>query len=378
MSVLRFAFASLLASTALASAAFAQEGPLVGPVRGYQVQQQQQPTTRPLRDGVTGLGQTQDVIREPRFIVEAVSFQAIDESGPNSPGADEVYAVFRSGGNVMVSRVYESVDTGEDPRFFEAQQRCISPAVDADGTKNGRWSCAAQGARGPVRFEAMLYELDPHYRSALGEFCVSVGGDDLDASTCATRHSDVLFRHTFTYEVSQILARLDPSCRCFTETARYTEEDWRGDLAYEFTFRITRVDDGRDPPAVEIDPYGGGAAVHSSGVLNAALNQHLDLDAGAILPNNGDFSFTRAGGLYRLTPGGGARIWVGGASARGRAACAAGAANHTANAVTLPAVGAYACYITSDGRVGEMRIDNLVEQPFGGGATLTLSYTTWQ
>lgn len=375
--------ASLLATAAFsfASPALAQtnEAPAV---REYQTPAPQRPTrTRPLREGVTGLGQTQDVIREPRFIVEAVSFDAVDESGPNFPGSDEVYAMFRSGDNVMATRLYEDVDDDDDPIQFERHQSCIFPAVDPDGHDNGRWSCAAQGARGPLRFEVTLYELDPYYAELYGAFCLGGSNrDDLDSASCWTHHSDLLFRHTFSYEVSQILARLDPGCRCFTETARYTEEDWRGDLVYDFTFRITRVDDGREGPAIDRDPDGLNQPVHRSGTFGVMLNQGFEFDAGAVVAAGGDFTFSEMGTSYFLTPGGGAKIWPGGSTARGYAACFAQrmSANYVTTRVNVPAIGSYACYVTSDGRVGEFRVDSLMRPPSGIGALLTVSYTTWQ
>lgn len=338
-----------------------------------------QPRTGVGRTGVTGLGQTQNVIREPRFIVEAISFKAVDESGPNSPGADEVYAVFHSGDDEMVTSVYEDVDIGEPPRHFEAHQSCIWPAVDPDDDRNGSWSCAPQGASGPVGFEVMLYELDPYYRRAFGAFCVSIGSNDLEAHPCATEHSDVLFRNTFSYEVSQILARLEPGCRCFTETARYTEEDWRGDTVYDFTFRITRVDDGGSPPALDANADAA-PAVFRSGTLGAMLNQGFEFDAGAVVAAGGDFTFSEMGTSYFLTPGGGAKIWPGGSTARGYAACFAQrmSANYVTTRVNVPAIGSYACYVTSDGRVGEFRVDSLMRPPSGIGALLTVPYTTWQ
>lgn len=81
--------------------------------------------------------------------------------------------------------------------------------------------------------------------------------------------------------------------------------------------------------------------------------------------------------MYFLTPNGGAKIWPGGAAARGYATCFAerASANYVAIAVTPPAVGQHACYVTSDGRVGEFQVTGFTP---GGAATLSVTYTTWQ
>jgi hypothetical protein len=272
----------------------------------------------------------------------------------------------------MMTSTIEDVDTN-DLEEFDSEQNCIWAAVDPDGQINGRWACAPQGASGPVRFEVTLYDEDPDLPPYPFQFCL---GDD-DLYRCPERRDDhdILFRHEFTFEVSDMLQRLDPSCRCFVQTAQQSVDDL---TTYEFTFRVTRVDDGRDPPAAERDPGGANRPVHRSGALTAMLNQRFEFDAGAIVAAGGDFAFTRSGSQFLLTPAGGARIWPGGANARGYGACAAGAASHVATAVAVPANGSHACYITSDGRVGELRVVQLTDPPLGGTPTLAVTYTTWQ
>lgn len=373
---------SVSALAAPANVALAQRpADVAGPSRDLQTQPQRR--TRPLREGVTGLGQNQDVIREPRFMVEAVNFHAVDESGPNSPGADEVFAIFEAGGQSMLTSVVEEVETGE-MHEFDTAQRCILPAQDLDGARNDQWSCAPSGAPGPVQFTIALYELDPDYRGELAAFFgqgfeVCLGGPtDVLAATCVRDHSDLLFRHTFNYGVSEILMRLDPACRCFTETVAYRQTDWRGDSDYQVTIRITRVDDGRDMPAVDRNADTAMPIVYRNGMLSARPTQGLDFDAGAIALAGADLVFTRTLVSFQLTPSGGGRIWVGDATPRGYATCYAQrqSANYLTTPVALPAIGSHACYLTSDGRVGELRIASLTGS--GDNAILTVAYTTWQ
>lgn len=381
---------SLLAGAAFAfgGSAFAQTGQ-APTVREYQRPQAEppQPTpprrTRPMREGVTGFGQTQDVLTYPRFIVEAVNFHAVDESGPNSPGADEVFAIFQGPNYIVITNEVGSVETG-DIEPFVAGQTCIWPAIDPDNRTNHQWACDPQGGRGPVRFGIRLFE-DDESSLSFSRPCLRGGPNDVitERTGCETDNADVLFNADFTYEVADILARLDPSCRCLVQTARYTEEDWRGDMEYQVTFRITRVDDGREQPGVDRNPDSGGGiptpVVHRSGTLSAVLDQDLEFDAGTVVASGGDFDFARISGSLFLTPQS-ARIWTGGATARGFATCYAerGSANYVTTRVALPAVGSYACYITSDGRVGEFRVDSVAPTPLGGSVRLGVTYTTWQ
>ena len=374
----QIAFAALMASADYFSAdtAHAQTSPNVaGPVREYQAQPPVR--GRPLRDGVTGLGATQDVVREPRFKVEAVSFLAVDESGPDYPYAsDEVFAAFGAERGGPATSTFDDIDTGEG-RDFTREQSCILPAIDPDGTQNGVWACAPEGAQGPLRFSIALYDEDRNYDALIGGgigFCLR--SVETDLNTCVQNHHTELFKNDFTYEVAQILSRLDPACRCFTETASQRHGD---NTEYEVTFRITRVDTAGEPLGVDRSPPGAtGPIVHSSGSLTALQTQGFELDGGTVVAAGADFVFSRVPftPMYFLTPNGGAKIWPGDANARGYATCYAqrASANYVTTAVTPPAVGQHACYVTSDGRVGEFRVTAFTL----GGSMLSLAYTTWQ
>lgn len=370
--VTSIALATCLAAAAfnVSGTAFAQTPDVAGPVREYQREQPASaPAPRVLRNGVTNYGVGGVA---PRFIVEAVSFKAVDESGRDIPyTSDEVFAEFQAGGNFMMTPNFHQVDTG-DTETFEAHLSCIWPAIDPDGQRNSRWACAPQGGAGPIHFSIALLE-DDNELSYPFRFCFG-GGGDLSSCSPRTGQNDVLFEHSFSYEVSDVLQRLDPSCRCLVQTAREAVDSL---TAYEVTFRITRVDNAAQQPGMatfEDDPV-----LHRSGSLGARYNFAFDFDAGTVAAT-GDLLFSRSGGQDRLTPSGGAKIWPGNASARGYAACFAErmSANYVTTASVLPAIGTHACYVTSDGRVGELRIVSLVPSTFGGSPLLTVSYTTWQ
>ncbi len=358
---------------------FAQvRGPdVTGPVREYETQPAPDTTRRPPRDAVTGIGGTQGGVRYPRFIVEAVSFYAADESGRTDLGSDEVFAVFESGANTAITDVFGSVDTG-DREAFETGQTCVWPIAGASRPGANSWACSPEGGRGPVSFSIKLYDLDPDLPDEVftGAFCIN--GSHYGATDgCATEHSSLLFDASFSYGVSEILGRLDPACRCFEETASQFMDNAR----YEVTFRITRVDTGEGSAGVDRNAEVDGGAVHRSGSLTAMANQMFEFDAGSVVGAGGDFRFVSAiGNVFTLQPSGGAKIWLGDATARGYATCYAQrmSANYVTSSVTVPGAGSYACYVTGDGRVGELRITTLSPGMFGMGATLALTYTTWQ
>lgn len=236
------------------------------------------------------------------------------------------------------------------------------------------WACDPRGREGPVQFSIALRSEQLDTGNVFGDFNVCSESDAPgDLSDCYDGNFGTLFQHTFSYAVADILARVDPACRCFTETAS------NGD--YQVSFRVTRVDDGREQPGVLNDQDAFNPVVYRSGSLSTGLNGGFDFDAGAVTPAaNADLVFSRSGGTFFLTPGGGAKIWVGNATARGYAACFAQrmSANYVTAQVNVPADGAHACYITGDGRVGELRITMLRVSPLNGNASLELSFTTWQ
>jgi hypothetical protein len=106
----------------------------------------------------------------PQFTAEAVSFRAIDESGFDRPGSDEVYAVFSDGTpNDLVTRTYEDVDTGET-RTFEPQERCITP----------RPACA-HGVSEVLHFEVAFFEEDARLPAGLS-YCHGFAEGDYHAA----------------------------------------------------------------------------------------------------------------------------------------------------------------------------------------------------
>lgn len=373
MSALRIIVTSVLASAAIAGAAFAQDNALRGDGQLYELQRRQPEGRFPAGDDLVGVDRG-----GPRFIVEAISFKAVDESDYDYPyTSDEIFAVFSGGGRSTITSTFDDVDTGETRRFA-SHQSCIWPAIDPDGTNNDRWACDPAGGAGPIEFQVSLYDDD--LPLPLSGFCVSgtgatdVASERLDGSDCGENNS--VFHGELRYETSAIIQRLRPECRCFVQTARHSVDDR---TTYEFTFRITMVDGGSDLAVLDENATATGPIVHRNGALTASLNQSFEFDAGTVVDDGGDLLFMRQNGSLVLQPRNGARILMGSVNPRGHAGCVAAAASHVSARIQTPDVGSHACYITSDGRVGELRVTAETEPPFGGGpATLSITYTTWQ
>jgi hypothetical protein len=105
---------------------------------------------------------------EPRFKLEALRFRAIDESGYDWAGSDEVYVTIRVPAREVATRsqVFGNVDTGVTVDI-PLDQSCILPIAGVSPPKTlfgdwgDRWSCSPHGAPGPFSFTVVLREKDP-------------------------------------------------------------------------------------------------------------------------------------------------------------------------------------------------------------------------
>ncbi|MGD9982513.1 MAG: hypothetical protein AB7H66_11665 [Hyphomonadaceae bacterium] len=134
----------------------------------------------------------QPTITTPQFRVEAVHFRAVDESGADWPGSDEVYFVFSAGAPTdKITAVYEDLDSGET-RNVAARDSCIAPAA----------ACATSGAD-LVQIEVAMFERD---------LCGFMYGDlpnahyVLQHGLCAG--DDLIGRATISYTAQQLVSRL--------------------------------------------------------------------------------------------------------------------------------------------------------------------------
>ena len=133
----------------------------------------------------------------PTFKVEAIGVRAIDESGPDWQGSDEVYAVIHpTPATGFGTHTLEGIDTGETHSFSPAE--CFLPF-----TPPGAARSACDAARGVVSisFELELYERD--HDPLLG-FCPSYAPGN--AGPCP--NDDLIGKTTISFSDEQLRARM--------------------------------------------------------------------------------------------------------------------------------------------------------------------------
>ena len=113
------------------------------------------------------------LIPEPRFKLEALRFKAINETGFDWPGSDEVYVTIHVPTHQVATRskIFGDVDAGET-NYFPLEQSCILPIAGLSGktTLYVPWptisvpipgAAPRQGAPGPFSFTVVFREKDP-------------------------------------------------------------------------------------------------------------------------------------------------------------------------------------------------------------------------
>jgi hypothetical protein len=186
----------------------------------------------------------------PQFVAEAVSFKAIDESGYDWLGSDEVRAVFSDLNPILLDLVtskHDDVDTGET-RSFPPDQRCVAPRPKCD-----------HGVSEILHFKVSFWEADdPSW--PFTQFCYGdAPGLHYWLSHGACSGDDLIGRGEVLMSREQLLAAL-PRVGDSVEhklTLGGPCGPWEGICGtgwpgftgpeYELTYRITRLDDVRRP-----------------------------------------------------------------------------------------------------------------------------------
>ncbi len=221
-------------------------------------------TTQPGNDAL--------IRRQPRFIIEATDMRVIDETGVNFLGADEIRVVFEAAGQEMFTGVYSGLDVGET-RAFLSGNRCMWPAEDTDGQRNGSWSCFPAGGTGPVTVTVSLYEED--FISGIGgAFCIRPEANDVDRfssfdltdSCMAEDNCSLLSRHRMSFSQNDLVTSMPRAGDTHTNKIRIdncseqitilgetcgTSTLALGYFAYDVSYRITRMaDEIIEPPVI--------------------------------------------------------------------------------------------------------------------------------
>jgi hypothetical protein len=188
----------------------------------------------------------------PQFVAEAVRFKAIDESGYDWAGSDEVYAVFSDlNPNLtdLVTSTYD-VDTGETGSF-DPDERCIAQRPKCD-----------HGVSEILHFEVSFWEEDCPYDRPFPP-CLCYG--DRPGIHYFLRHGkctsdDLIGREEVLMSREQLLValpRVGDSVEyklilggpCGQPTEDLCATGWLDPTGpeYEFTYRITRLPDVKRP-----------------------------------------------------------------------------------------------------------------------------------
>jgi hypothetical protein len=209
-----------------------------------------------------------NALTRARYTIEAINFRALDETGIDSTGSDEIVARFTVEDQQMFTGEYGSVDRGET-HPFRARQRCIFPAVDPDGARDGTWWCQAGGRPGPVTFTITLYEHDGGLRHFLTnplQFCLEGGSDLMTRCDTSTLESTVIGSYRLTYSEAELAVAMPRVGmystktilidRCSAPVTIRNEICGYSPLmpnysAYRVSIRITRKPDGTiEPPVI--------------------------------------------------------------------------------------------------------------------------------
>lgn len=177
---------------------------------------------------------------EARFQVIPTKLHANNETGPDWPGSDEIYVIFRDEqtNSGVRTPIFGGFDTGEERDFAQAQA-CITPIgqtlVGPDGLPQA-WQCRDGGVRGPLSFSVEIYEDDgetPPGRPSYYSFgdCPQPQGP----SPHPTCEDDLVGRADFTFSLERLLADLP---RIGAERA-YS----RAIGGYVLEYRVVRLND---------------------------------------------------------------------------------------------------------------------------------------
>lgn len=219
-------------------------------LRNAETAQAPRPRPRPNRDAAT----LTDEVRTPRYRVEQVSFYADDESGVWDTGSDEIISNVFTSGYMLKSHEFSDVDTGEN-RTFADYERCILPAYDPDGGRNGHWACRPEGVAGPIAFTIGLRESDTELipsgtclysaTDMLGDRCDLRNGANNDLGVYSVQMSEAELVAAMP-TVGATFERRLPIGGGYIRRWEGTLGGERGDTddaGYEITIRFTRVAD---------------------------------------------------------------------------------------------------------------------------------------
>lgn len=211
-----------------------------------------------------------------RYKIEAMRFKAVDETGVDWPGSDEVMVETRDARGWTVSNEIGDIDSG-DTHHFDPAKSCVV-AVRPGTVVLGETSvCDNDGEPGPLWFKVSLWEKDwvgyptgfcgvlpappGHHR---GPHCADDGNGD-----------DFIGRARLVFPESELDAALPNVGDEVIETVRLhpCSGNCAGFHDYRFTYRVTRMPDA--DPQNELTRELGKTSDASAAQIGSATANHF-------------------------------------------------------------------------------------------------------
>jgi hypothetical protein len=175
----------------------------------------------------------------PQFVAQAVSFKAVDETGLDWPGSDEVQLVFADFNPVQerVSVLFGNVDTG-DVETFAADDNCIARQPSCDRGVSA------------LHFGISLWERDASYLPFM-DFCSGqLPNSHIYYNTGICGGDDLIGRMEIRHDQADLAAALP----AVGDAAEFTVTPPGETGKYQVTYRVTRLADVQRTLVIHVPP----------------------------------------------------------------------------------------------------------------------------
>lgn len=199
-------------------------------------------------------------IPERRYRVEALSFKARDESGVDWWGSDDVMVEVADSEGYTASDEIRDIDSGDTHEFLAARS-CIVAVVPGEVVLGRSSFCDIDdiGNPAPIRFVIEIWEKG--WFSFPAGFCIRATSGHHWAAHCVNDGNGDSFigRGIVEFTAAELQTALPNVGNQFVETVVLSPCEEEGSTCgawlfpdYSFTYRVTRVPDGKGFPQAEI------------------------------------------------------------------------------------------------------------------------------
>jgi hypothetical protein len=222
---------------------------------------------------------------ERLYKIEALSFKALDETGIDDAGDDEVMVGTSDAKGFMHSNIIGSIDSG-DTHSFDPARSCMLPVRPGEGKLGFTSICDEVGESAPLKVSVELWEQDSDFSGFCQELTGLLNHSTFDNECLHGGADDFIGRSKLNFSSEELEIMLPNVGDEHIETVKLNHCgadvcDVTYGPDYNFTFKITRLPDGLPRPV--------GLFISSDGNGNIPpLKQHKDwdLDWSQIVPGN--------------------------------------------------------------------------------------------